>query len=215
VNVRRGRKPDPQRRQEVLDAVVDHLLEHGLSDLSLRPLAAAVGGTPKLLMHHFGSKEQLLIEAIRAVDERRAALYEAWLAEGVAPQDVVLRGWQLQSTAQALSYERFRLHVLAWALDNPDRYGEFLVSYNTASLDLIEAGLEIDGVVDPEDRRRVATVVRAVLRGLYLDLMASGDGARVEAAGFHYFAEQLRAWMDEMKARGRMKTSRAPNTTGK
>lgn len=204
VNAARGRKPDPVRRQEVLDAVVDHLLEHGLSDLSLRPLAAAVGGTPKLLMHHFGSKEQLLVEAIRTVDQRRRAMYEELLADGTAPQDVVMRGWEGSVTKQGLAFERFRLHVLAVAVQDPTRYGEFLSAYNEDSLELIELGLAIDGVVDASDRKKVATVVRAVLRGLHLDLMASGDGARVEAAAFHYFAEQLRVWMDAEKAAGRM-----------
>lgn len=192
------------RRQAVLDAVVDHLLEHGLSEISLRPLAAAVGGTPKLLLHHFGSKEQLLAEAIRTVDERRRTMFEALLEEGAAPQEVALRGWEVSVTAQGLAFERFRLHVLALALEQPALYGDFLASYNDDSLELFELGLAIDGVADDHDRKMAATVARAVLRGLHLDLMASGDGARVEAAAFHYFAEQLRTWMDAEKASGRM-----------
>ena len=204
VKSQRGRPPDPERRQAVLDAVVDHLLANGLAGLSLRPLASAVGGTPKLLLHHFGSKEQLLIEAIREVDRRRRLLYDEMLDDGVAPQDVVLRGWELATSEQGRALERFRLHVLALALEDPDTYGEFLKSFNDDSLELFERGLEIDGVVHPDDRRQVATVVRAVLRGLHMDLMASGDAARVEAAAFHYFAEQLREWMDSQKRSGRM-----------
>ncbi len=191
--------------------MVDYLLEHGLADLSLRPLAAAIGGTPKLLMHHFGSKEQLVVEAIAEADRRRDALYASMLDEGVAPQDVVARGWEMSVTAEALAFERFRLHVVALAVEQPDVYGDFLASYN--DLGLFEVGLELDGVVDPADRKMVATVVRAVLRGLHLDLMASGDMARVEAAAFHYFAEQLRVWMDDQKARGRMRPPRRKTKT--
>lgn len=145
------------------------------------------------------------MEAIRTVDERRRVLYEQLLADGTAPQDVVMRGWEGSVTEQGLAFERFRLHVLAVALHDPDRYAEFLAAYNDDSLELFELGLAIDGVVDESDRKKVATVARAVLRGLHLDLMASGDGARVEAAAFHYFAEQLRTWMDAEKASGRMR----------
>lgn len=142
-------------------------------------------------------------------------MYEGLLADGAAPQDVVLRGWEGSVTAQGLAFERFRLHVLALALERPDLYGDFLVAYNDDSLELFELGLAIDGVVDDADRKMVATVARAVLRGLHIDLMASGDGARVEAAAFHYFAEQLRTWMDAEKASGRMQQPKRQRTTTK
>lgn len=212
MNATRGRPPDPQRRQAVLDGVVDYLLARGLADLSLRPLAAAIGGTPKLLLHHFGTKERLLVEAIREVDRRRRSLYDSMLDEGTAPQDVVLRGWEMSVTKQGLAFERFRLHVLALALESPDVYEEFLAAFNDDSIALFERGLEIDGVVDATVRKQVATGIRAVLRGLHIDLMASGDAARVEAAAFHYFAEQLRVWMDAEKRAGRMRTPRRMTT---
>lgn len=186
-----------------------------MADLSLRPLAAAVGGTPKLLLHHFGTKEQLLAEAIREVDRRRRRLYDSMLADGVAPQDVVLRGWEMSVTKQGLAFERFRLHVLALALEQPELYGEFLESFNDESLELVERGLEIDGVIDPNVRKHVATVVRAVLRGLHIDLLASGDAARVEASAFHYFAEQLRIWMNTEKTAGRMAQPRRARKAAK
>ena len=60
-------KRDPRRRAELLDGVVRHLLAHGLGDLSLRPAAAAIGTSPQILLYYFGSKENLLLEAIGAV----------------------------------------------------------------------------------------------------------------------------------------------------
>ena len=43
-----GRRPDVERRQELLDAVVAYLAEHGLADVSLRPMArrSASASTP-------------------------------------------------------------------------------------------------------------------------------------------------------------------------
>ena len=54
-----------QTRKEILtDELVAYLLEHGLSDLSLRPLADALGTSARLLIYHFESKEGLLTEVL-------------------------------------------------------------------------------------------------------------------------------------------------------
>jgi AcrR family transcriptional regulator len=57
----------PEHRAELLEKVVDYLLKHGLVDLSLRPLAAALRTSPRMLLYFFGSKEQLFG---RGVDQR-------------------------------------------------------------------------------------------------------------------------------------------------
>jgi AcrR family transcriptional regulator len=51
---------NPRRPVELLDAVHGYLLKHGVSDLSLRPLAKAVGSSPRALLYHFGSKEAMI-----------------------------------------------------------------------------------------------------------------------------------------------------------
>src|SRR5207248_9104803 len=60
-----GRHKDPQRKAELLESVAEYLLEHGLAELSLRPLAHAVGTSPRILLYHFGSKEELVASADR------------------------------------------------------------------------------------------------------------------------------------------------------
>ena len=51
---------NPRRPVELLDAIIDYLLKHGVSDLSLRPLATAVHSSPRGLLYHFGSKEKMI-----------------------------------------------------------------------------------------------------------------------------------------------------------
>ena len=43
------------KRDELVQAATDHALEHGLIGLSLRPLAAAIGTSDRMLIYHFGS----------------------------------------------------------------------------------------------------------------------------------------------------------------
>ena len=48
------------RRRQLLDAAYRYVLDHGLADLSLRPLAAAIGSSPRVLLFLFGSKDGLV-----------------------------------------------------------------------------------------------------------------------------------------------------------
>ena len=67
-----GRPVDHQRRAELLDAVVDYTVEHGFSEVSWRPVAAALGVSPTTLVHHFGTKEQMLVAILGRLRERIA-----------------------------------------------------------------------------------------------------------------------------------------------
>ena len=48
------------RRRELLELAYAYVLEHGVADLSLRPLAAAIGSSPRVLLFLFGSKAELV-----------------------------------------------------------------------------------------------------------------------------------------------------------
>jgi AcrR family transcriptional regulator len=70
-----ARPLDPRRRQELLDRSVDCVIAIGVSDMSLRLLAADVGRQAPVLLHHFGSKEQLVADPglrARATEVARA-----------------------------------------------------------------------------------------------------------------------------------------------
>ena len=68
-----GRRPDPRRKAELLDALVEYLLKHGLADLSLRPLAAALKTSPRTLLYHFRSREDMIAAAINEFRKRHLA----------------------------------------------------------------------------------------------------------------------------------------------
>jgi AcrR family transcriptional regulator len=48
------------RHDELLEQATDHVLEHGLIGLTLRPLAAAIGTSDRMLIYHFGSRDALV-----------------------------------------------------------------------------------------------------------------------------------------------------------
>ncbi|WP_416965747.1 TetR/AcrR family transcriptional regulator, partial [Streptomyces sp. Agncl-13] len=69
------------RRTELLDACYAYLLEHGLTGLSLRPLAAATGTSPRVLLYLFGSKDELLRQLLARARHEQLAMMAAVLAE--------------------------------------------------------------------------------------------------------------------------------------
>ena len=77
-----------QARERLLAAAVDHALDTGIADLSLRQLAAAIGTSHRMLIYHFGSREGLLAAVTQAVEEQqRAAMLEPGTTGSHGPND--------------------------------------------------------------------------------------------------------------------------------
>lgn len=63
------------RRGELLDGAVAWAIEHGLADLSLRPVARSLGTSDRMLLYYFGTKDELVAAVVdRAADGLAAAL---------------------------------------------------------------------------------------------------------------------------------------------
>ncbi|MEO7397746.1 MAG: TetR/AcrR family transcriptional regulator, partial [Ilumatobacteraceae bacterium] len=74
-----ARTPDIEMKRALLDQVVAYLAEHGLGDVSLRPMAAALGTSPNRLVHHFGSKQDLLTAALQQATKIQEDVRDEWL----------------------------------------------------------------------------------------------------------------------------------------
>src|ERR1700737_4069805 len=68
------RTPDLERRRQLLDALIEEFAANGIGDRSLRDVAAAVGTSHRMLLHHFGSREDLLIAIVEEVESRQNGL---------------------------------------------------------------------------------------------------------------------------------------------
>jgi AcrR family transcriptional regulator len=184
-----ARTIDYQRRDAIVRRAADHLLERGVVAVSLRELAAAVGVSPRMLVHHFGSREQLVSAAVREARSRQREAFEARLAPqpGRPYADVLTDAWRWLAADQARPYLRLfgQLYALAQAPDSP--HAEFLRESVLDWLPTIEQGFAADGA-DPSTARGLSTLTVAVIRGLLQDATATGDQKRVTAAFERYAA---------------------------
>lgn len=181
-----GRPVDHRRRAELLDAVVDHTLEHGFADMSWRPVAASVGVATTSLVHRFGTKEQMLVAVMGRLRER---IVEATGAATGPQPDLATAAravWE-RSSDPALARElRLFFAVYGRALEAPEPFHGFLERVVTDWMAALVAAQGPDA--DPVAARTAATLVIATIRGLLLDLLATGDQARVDAAAMAFLA---------------------------
>jgi AcrR family transcriptional regulator len=173
-------------RERLLAAAVAHVSEHGMGQISLRGLAAALGTSHRMLIYHFGSREGLLIEVIRTVEEQqRAALAEILRSEsGAPPADVMRRMWSRVADEALWPNERLFFEVYAQALQGHPHAEPLLDGIVDAWVEPL-AALVAPGE-PPERARAEARLGVAVVRGLLLDLLATRDRAAVDAAMERY-----------------------------
>ncbi|WP_338888740.1 TetR/AcrR family transcriptional regulator [Rhodococcus sovatensis] len=170
------------RRPELVAAATRYVLDRGVSDLTLRPLASAMGVTIATVVRQFGSKEALVEEITRAINEDLlATLREDPELVGSTPVETLRTLWRRWlDPAQGRQF-RVMFELFGLASHHPEQYRWFTDSIVTDWLPQIEAPLIGEGL-DPAVARHAATLVLAVLRGLHLDLVATGDVDRVDAA---------------------------------
>jgi len=165
-----ARRLEPEKRQKHLEGVVDYLLRHGLAGLSLRPLAEAIETSPRLLLYHFGSKEALVAAALDGA--RARMILQLDLA---SPRRSFSAWWHKLSTPEIQPYWRLILEVYALGLQGEGSYADML---RRAIADWTTALPVVD--------QDVATLMIAVVGGLLLDLMGTGDRARVDGAAARF-----------------------------
>ncbi|WP_137876582.1 TetR/AcrR family transcriptional regulator [Rhodococcus sp. Q] len=176
------------RRDELLDAVTAYVIENGVAELSMRPLAKSVGVSHASLLHHFGSKENLLAEVIERM--RGESIPVELTAENLDnPMEILRTWWQVRMQPAQLSRFRVMLEIYVQAVLKPDQNPRFLDRFVGQWLTVLESGLRAAGCPDAEVSAR-ATLVLAQVRGLTLDLLATGDRDRVNRA-FETYVDAL------------------------
>lgn len=182
------------RRPELLTVVAAYVLEHGVADLSMRPLATAVGVSHGTLLHHFGSKENLVTEVMKLLREQM--MDRAEVAGSPRSVDSLRDWWRRSTSADRFPVYRLLFEVYAQAIRQPDRYERYLQQLVHESRQLMEGLVRADGC-PPDQAPAVASVIVAQARGLHLDLIATGDHDRVDRS-FALFVDLItglrRSW---------------------
>lgn len=173
---------DGDRRAQLVNAAVDYVAAHGIADLSLRGLGAAIGVSHRMLIHYFGSKEHLLVEIVRTSEQRqRDLLSRLRLEPGLSPADAARLLWQQLTDPRLAGQERLFFEIYGHALRGRPEAAPVLEGLVNDWLEPLVAA-EVAAGADPVAARNRARLGLATVRGLLLDLLATGDRAGVNAA---------------------------------
>lgn len=167
------------RKDALREKLADYMVTRGVADLSLRPMAAAVGTSARLLIFHFGSKEQLLTEVLESMQSGlQRSLAELLSLQSGPDVPAPLRlfwDWALKD----VNFARLRvLHQLqTLAAQDQQNYGRYLKNNSAGWLETVQA------VLKPSQRSPLlATLIVAVFDGLFIEVMSTGDRRRATAA---------------------------------
>ncbi|MEV1171244.1 TetR/AcrR family transcriptional regulator [Nonomuraea sp. NPDC049784] len=172
-------RPKTDTRDRLLADAMFYVAMHGVGDLNMRELATALGTSSRMLVFHFGSKEALLIEIVRAVEQQQREFLERVTAENeIAPVDRLRALWRHLIDPALAPYERLFFELYGHALWGRPHAIALLDGIVESWLGPLSEIFQQAGV--PAERsRQDARLAVAVARGLLLDLLATGDRAAV------------------------------------
>lgn len=174
------------RRAKLLELAYQYAIERGRTDITLRPLAAAIGSSPRVLIYLFGSKDGLIRALLaRARADEIAMLDELRRADSpgrAGLREEAMRIWSWLTDEARRPLLRLWLDGYARSLSEPDG------PWTGFALATVSDWLVLLGEVQPAAHRDSAaglaerTLLLAVLRGALLDLLSTDDKPRTTAA---------------------------------
>jgi hypothetical protein len=137
-----------------------------------------------MLLYFFGSKERLIAEALT---QARIYQQEEWtrlLSTSGKRRDRLAVAWEVWSSEENTWLMWFFFEVYVLAMRNRKRFPGFLEGMVKDWLPFFEQAVAAVGV-EPERVSPLATFILATIRGLHLDLLATGEKSRIDRAFSH------------------------------
>lgn len=168
------------RRDELAQQATDYVLEAGLIGLSLRPMAAALGTSDRMLNYHFGSKDELVASVLGISSERSAAQIRA-LRPAKTVRLGVLALWAAISTAEQQRCQRMYVEAAALGLFGHEPYATAVRNANDLWLGSMSDFLVASGAPGRRAKRMV-NLLDSAFMGFQLDLTLDESDAEIARA---------------------------------
>jgi AcrR family transcriptional regulator len=162
------------------------MTKNGAQRLSLREVAKQAKVSPGLLLYHFGSKDNLLLETMRWVLSRTVRRFEEGFADvhdPIAALEAFVDAVFLDAKANRDFYLVY-LDLIQYRARNPSFRGltELLSEHSTESFAfVIRQGVEA-GVFSVDDIDRAALDARALVEGRFIQWLQDADWKQSHAA---------------------------------
>jgi AcrR family transcriptional regulator len=185
---------DKAPREKLLEGAIEYVAHNGITDLSLRQLAGALGTSHRMLIHHFGSKEGLWVAIVGEVERRQRAILADMVPAPDVPVDEAMRAWWRHISDPSLwPNERLFYELYGQAIQGRAHTAQMLDGIID---DWLEPATQINMAygLSPSEALAHARLGIAVTRGLLLDLVATREVEAVNAA-MEAFIDVYVAWL--------------------
>lgn len=154
------------KRDDLAEQATDYALEHGLIGLSLRPLAAELGTSDRMLIYHFGSKDALVAAVLAASCDRSVKTIRA-LPASESVRQAVLDLWEAYEQPKLQRCQRLYVEAAALGLFGREPYAASVRASNDVWLAEVVTHLKRSGAGDRAGS--IAVLVDAAFNGILLD----------------------------------------------
>lgn len=186
-----ARPLDHDKRVELLNQVCAYIGLHGLDDLTLRPLAAALGTSSRMLIYYFESRENLIVQALASQRPAFAEMFDG-IEDLAAFETRLHKLWRDMTVGDDEVSTRILMQVVGIAAIK----GGVLADYANSAVAALTEALTATFVrcgTDVRESTWKATLLGAGFRGLLLDRFATGDTLRTDTAAALLFEGATRS----------------------
>lgn len=172
----------PEQREALLAGLLEHVLREGVATLSLRPLAAALGTSDRMLLYYFGTRDGLLVAVLGAVGEQlQTGLAAALPGDPVPPARLLADAWAALQAPEVEAHLRLYMEISGLAVRDREPFRSVVAQVAEGWLQWVAQRLD----VPPDQRQAAAAGVLALVDGLLLTRFATCPGQ----------ADQASAWL--------------------
>lgn len=171
-----ARTPNPLRKPELIEQILEFLLDKSLSSVTFRSLATGLDVSTFTLVYHFGTRAELIREVVQAISSR-AGIVEEINSDAEATLDTFVTGLELswQWSIQPRNRQLQRLEFEAGMLESlhPDELS-FMRALYKRWVDIGVVAMVKFGM-DEADAEAEARVIVNAFHGLQYDLVLNED----------------------------------------
>ena len=155
------------RRRDIAAVAISLLVRDGVAGLSLRNIAAEMGGSLTLVTHYYANRQELMTDLARQICETWQSEIDDMDEAHVEARDRLrtFTAWLLPLTEDAIHNERARIALLA--ADNDPDCRQVLVEFDDYLREQLR--LRVAGLVPKKSASTIVDLLRAFTSGVVLD----------------------------------------------
>lgn len=174
------------KRAQLTEALADMVLAEGIDALALRPAAARLGTSDRMLLYYFGTKTALMGDVLACASERFAShLTRTTQGRRIPPQHMVGHATALLSEPEGRAFVQLWMEIAARAARGDAQYGEAAAAIAEFWTDWIVNCVHFPAGTQS---RNAAAMMLAIVNGIAMldrtaPAVAEAARARVQAGG--------------------------------